>query len=242
MHLFHQVWKLHIESGWTLLLKFIWMSFILEKKSNYHPESKNIPPLPGSWLELTKKKTGIQRLKSQIGCAKLALANISFCLCSGPMVQHICIALQASIHPGPVNNSSGWVFLSHFQWKSKLLTGPGGIEDCSAMYLCWTIVPLLYRQEMFVLPIESGIGCASCMTLPPLAGILFRFCNNSSDPWGAPLLTKGWAPSVMIQYSRLAVKPMWFYHLSKYKGLLHYHQLNSWYMYIYQAFHSEIWF
>ncbi len=42
--------------------------------------------------------------QSHIGYA-LALANIGFCLCSGLIAQHKCIASQSSIHPGLDNNS-----------------------------------------------------------------------------------------------------------------------------------------
>ncbi len=61
-----------------------------------------------------------QQQHSQIGCA-LALANISFCLCSRPMVQHKCITLESSM------------------------------ENCRAMHLCCTIGPLLYRQEIGII-------------------------------------------------------------------------------------------
>ncbi len=39
-------------------------------------------------------------------------------------------------------------FHTHFSLKSELLTRPGCMEDCNATHLCWTISPLLYRQEM----------------------------------------------------------------------------------------------
>ncbi len=32
-------------------------------------------------------------------------------------------------------------------WKSELLTWPVFMEDWNAMHICWTIRPLLYRQE-----------------------------------------------------------------------------------------------
>ncbi len=41
--------------------------------------------------------------KSHIGYV-LAYANIGYCLCSGPMVQHLSIALQSSRHHSLVKN------------------------------------------------------------------------------------------------------------------------------------------
>ncbi len=35
--------------------------------------------------------------------------------------------------------------------KSELLSRLGCMEDCGAMHLCWTIGPLLYRQETYKL-------------------------------------------------------------------------------------------
>ncbi len=34
-------------------------------------------------------------------------------------------------------------------WEREFLIVPKWLEDCSAMYLCWTIGPLLYRQEIY---------------------------------------------------------------------------------------------
>ena len=63
----------------------------------------------------------------QIGYA-LAQAKISFCpICSGPQVQQKCIALQSSIHPGPVGP----------------IVNRTRMYGYSAMHLCWTFGPLL---------------------------------------------------------------------------------------------------
>ena len=41
------------------------------------------------------------------------------------------------------------VLLFIFQWESELLTGPGCMEDCSTMHLCWTFGPL-HRQKLIL--------------------------------------------------------------------------------------------
>ncbi len=60
---------------------------------------------------------------------------------------HIAVLLITHLFIEKCDNSSGWVLLWHFQWKSELLTRPGCMEDCSAMHLYWTNGPLLHRQE-----------------------------------------------------------------------------------------------
>ncbi len=124
-----------------------------------------------------------QFLKSQIGFA-LAIANKSFCLCSGPRVKHLCLALQSSIHPGLVKKKKRrCLFLSvctSFLLKNELSTRPECMEDCSAMHKCWTLSPLLFtdrksffRPDLFLTIKGIQFFIEYCCNLP-------NWPNNSS--------------------------------------------------------------
>ncbi len=68
----------------------------------------------------------------------LASQYISFRLCSGPMVQHSCIAMQSSIHPCLVHRS--------FYLDKPL---KGCVQMDTPWQQCWNIRPLpLYRQDI----------------------------------------------------------------------------------------------